>query len=151
MVCTYNAYKVVPRQVKANMIRLKKLQQICNVFCIYLHNGILTPHRQTGLLIEKAEVVKFPQKIACPGILQCWYPKVLFSLSNVRLVDKVARHCDGVLQVLHLVRAARWHKKKTARCEFNTGTVLFFSSQYDKDDWVSLDIKLTNGNLWKWY
>ena len=45
---------------------------------------------------------------------------MLFRLSYVRLVDKVAGHCDGVLQVLHLVRAASRHKEKAAGRQLNT-------------------------------
>ena len=45
---------------------------------------------------------------------------MLLGLSYVGLVDKVARHCNGVFQVLHFVRAASWHKEKVAGGEVDT-------------------------------
>ena len=45
---------------------------------------------------------------------------MLLDLFNVGLVYEVARHCNGVLQVLNLVRASSWYEEKVSRCEVNT-------------------------------
>ena len=50
---------------------------------------------------------------------------MLLDLFNVGLVHEVARHCNGVLQVLNLMRAPSWYKEEVSRCKVDTEILKF--------------------------